>query len=125
MTDLKEDQGDWRTTGTNKHKRNVGSKKSSRQISRTKKSRIETIQRTDEGLRRTSLVQRKMIPGIQTLKQRSKIQAAVYTPESPRAGTGAEEQTIKLSESKKKQRSQTTTAPGDGRKINQQNDCVA
>ncbi|GFX87327.1 retrovirus-related Pol polyprotein from transposon 17.6 [Trichonephila clavipes] len=36
-----------------------------------------------------------------------------------------QERTIKPSESKKKQRSPTTTAPGDGRKINLQKDCVA
>ncbi|GFY67130.1 hypothetical protein TNIN_165531 [Trichonephila inaurata madagascariensis] len=69
----------------------------------------------------TSPVQRKKILGAQTLQQEeSKVQTAVYTPES----SGAEEWTIKPSESKTGQRIQTAGTPG-GRKSNQQKDCVA
>ncbi|GFY52846.1 hypothetical protein TNIN_438841 [Trichonephila inaurata madagascariensis] len=52
----------------------------------------------------TNTVQRKKIPGAQTLQQEeSRLQAAVYSPKSSGAGTGAEEWTIKSSESKTKQ----------------------
>ncbi|GFY64938.1 hypothetical protein TNIN_78791 [Trichonephila inaurata madagascariensis] len=43
MTGFKKDQGDRRKADTDKRKRNVGSKESSLQISRTKKSRKEVM----------------------------------------------------------------------------------
>ncbi|GFX37435.1 hypothetical protein TNCV_3106871 [Trichonephila clavipes] len=125
MTDLKVDQGDRRTTVTDKRKTHVGSKESSLQISsRIKNSRKEvigykrsihasrsggperkrgkgpTLQRTDAGPRGISPVQRKKISGIQTLQKRSKIQAAVYTlePSGAGAGTGAEKRTVRVEE---------------------------
>ncbi|GFX86490.1 hypothetical protein TNCV_3727591 [Trichonephila clavipes] len=38
------------------------------------------------------------MPGIQTVQQRSQIQAAVYTPESSGVGTGAHEEAVRVQE---------------------------